>query len=146
MSRPAPGPGEVSRARIWLGLWGGGLAWLVHFLTIYALAEFGGLSGLGERLVLGVSLVVWLVFAATLLTLLAAGAAIRISWSTSRRAREHDSATSGDLDADAAPGPASDLFAGRVGWIAGALFAVAIVFEAIPALFYLRACGVAVLR
>ena len=142
-------PAGTSRGRVWLGVGGGGLAWAAHLAALYVLAEFGCTGGLGERVVGGVSLVAWLVLAATVAGLVAVGAAVRVSWSTAVAARERlarEAAPEGEagLEGDASPGAANELFAGRVGVIGGALFALSIAFQALPVLFHLRACGGAV--
>lgn len=124
---------QVGRGRAWVGLWGGGVVWLLHFLSIWALAEFGCLGPLARPGALGVSVVAWLVLAVTALALALAGAATWLGWHTERRARSRGAGASDPAEAVA--------FAARVGWVAGALFTFVILIEAVPVLFYLRGCG-----
>jgi hypothetical protein len=46
---------EISRPALWFTLWSGAVAWLLHLLLVYGIAEFGCGSGLGDRQVLGIS-------------------------------------------------------------------------------------------
>lgn len=122
---------HVVRGRVWVGLWGGGVAWLLHFLSSWALAEFGCMGPLARSGALGVSWVAWTVLGVTALALALAAAATWIGWQTERRARARPASSADEAAA----------FAARVGWIAGALFTLVVVVEAVPVLFYLRDCG-----
>lgn len=136
-----PGDPRAGRGRIWGGLWGPAVAWLVHFLAIYALAEFGCLSPLAERVVLGASLVAWLVLAVTVACLALSGGVTWLAWRIDQRlsAAPTAPATAGP---EADPGPDAGRFAARAGWTSGLLFTLIIAVEAVPVFFYLRDCGV----
>jgi phage shock protein PspC (stress-responsive transcriptional regulator) len=121
---------SISRPALWFGLLGGALAWLVHLLGAYAAAEFGCVGGLGERQQWGVSLVAWLVIAVTAAALVPAMAATLIAYRCYRRLPE------GAADAE----PSAERLAARAGMLTSGLFALVIVFESIPVLYYLRAC------
>ncbi|MCO5168649.1 MAG: hypothetical protein M9894_20095 [Planctomycetes bacterium] len=128
---------QAGRGRIWVGLWGPAVVWLVHFLALYALAEFGCLSPLADRVVLGASLVAWLVLAVTAVCLALSGGITWLAWQVDQRLTPL--ATSGP---EADPGPDAGRFAGRAGWMSGLLFTLIIAVEAVPVFFFLRDCGV----
>lgn len=121
----------IGRGRVWVGLWGGGVAWLLHFLSSWALAEFGCLGPLARSGPLGLTRVSWWVLAVTALAVVLAAAATWVGWQTERRARALPPSPSAEASA----------FAARVAWMAGAVFTLVVVVEALPVLFYLRGCG-----
>jgi hypothetical protein len=115
---------------LWFGLLGGALSWLVHLLAAYAAAEFGCVGGLGEHQRLGISLVAWLVLAATGATLLAALAAALVAYRSYRRLP--------DAPDDTATG--AERLTAWAGVLTSGLFALVIAFESIPILYFLRGC------
>jgi heme/copper-type cytochrome/quinol oxidase subunit 2 len=122
---------KVSRWALWFGLWGGGVAWLLHLLLVYGIAEFGCLSGLGQVRAAGITVVAWLLIGASVLTLLIAGAALLVAL----RSRDRANAAG-----QTAPGDDAELFVGRAGWIATALFLAIILIQSIPIFFFLKDC------
>jgi hypothetical protein len=124
---------EISRPALWFTLWSGAVAWLLHLLLVYGIAEFGCGSGLGDRHVLGISVVAWLLLAVTAATMLLALAATFVGWRSARQSQEVEP----DLSAE----HHARLFTARAGWITNSLFAVVIVIQAIPIFFFLRDCG-----
>ncbi len=122
---------EVSRGSLWFGLIGGGIAWTIHLLSAYAVAEFGCVGQLGARSFGSISLVAWLELGVTAVTFLIAAAATAISYQCLARMRAISPANS-NLE--------PELYSARAGLYASAIFAFVILFESIPILFYLRSC------
>jgi hypothetical protein len=122
---------EVGRPALWFGLLGGASAWTAHLLLAYGVAEFGCVSGLGERIYLGISIVAWLEVAATVLTTVIAASAAIVAH------RCHGILRSQKLkEADAAAAE----YTARAGFITSGIFTFIILFESIPILYYLRTC------
>ena len=121
---------ELSRRSMWFGLLGGAIAWTVHLIFAYAIAEFGCVGGLGHRHYLGLSLVAWAELALAAATALAGSAATAVAYQRYRRGR-----SPGDPVAEPAERNAD--------WtcvITSGLFTFTIVFESIPILYYLQDC------
>ena len=85
MRPPAQRISDVSRASLWFGLFGGAIAWTIHFMSAYAVAEFGCVGKVGERIYWNISLVAWLELALTALALLVAAAATAVAYRSQRR-------------------------------------------------------------
>jgi hypothetical protein len=130
-SQPTPSRG-VGRAALWFGLLGGGVAWLVHFLTIYVVAEFGGVSGWGQSPFLGITVQAWLLLVISLLMTVGAGAAAYVAH-RSRRFLRQTSPTEDDLERHAA-----GWHMARAGYVASSLFLFIILVESLPIFFFLR--------
>lgn len=124
-SRPRP------RGNPWFGLLGGGIAWTVHLLAAYGAAEFGCVSGWGKNTYLGMSFVAWLVIALTLITAMFATLATAVAYANCRKLQEAYA-----LEND----KASEQYLAHVGALMSSLFLLAIAFETIPILYYLRDC------
>lgn len=122
---------EVGRPALWFGLLGGASAWTAHLLLAYAVAEFGCVSGLGELLYLGISIVAWLEIAVTVLTALTAAAAAILAHSRHRILRSQNLAEAG---------PGAEEYIARAGFITSSIFTFIILFESIPIVYYLRTC------
>lgn len=126
MSAPPEAP---RRPRLALGAatLGGALAWFAHLLAAYAIAEFGCVAGLQYLRFADVSLVSWLLFAATAVALAAALASAALAWR--RVGAGHG------LDA---PDPRG--FLARLGLALDLVFAAAIAYETVPVFYYLQGC------
>jgi hypothetical protein len=122
---------EFRRASLWFALIGGGGAWMIHLLAAYAIAEFGCVSGLGDRLYGDLSVIAWMQIALTAATTLMAGAATAVAY---RRHRELQSIRAVDATLVAERSTATS------GLLASGLFTFVILFESIPILFYLHDC------
>lgn len=122
---------QAGRLLLWSCLWGGGVAWLVHLLSIWLLAEFGCLGALAEPGPLDVSRVAWLVLAASALCFVAAGVATLASW----RCRRHGGDAGAGEDAEAAR------FVSRYGLVANPLFMLIILAQTLPVFFHLSDCA-----
>lgn len=118
------------RAALWFGLVGGGVAWTLHLLSAYAIAEFGCVSGMGERSTAGISLVAWMELAATAMTACLAAAAAVVAY---RMQHQFAAGTSDSTHV----GEQTTAWAGL---LASGFFTFVILFESIPILFYLRDC------
>ena len=119
---------KYARLRFWSQFWGGGLAWLLHFLTIWVAAEFGCLSALSRPGPAGVSLVAWVVLG---LSAFFIGIALWISLTAPSRMVALDTVE-------------TDLFVRRFAQVANVVFLLVIVTQTVPAFFYLKDCGSAI--
>jgi hypothetical protein len=120
----------VSRFRLWFGLFGGAVAWTVHFLAAYAIAEFGCVSSFRDARFLGITGVAWGILAITALTLVLAVGGLEIARRSKRLllVEVHE-----DEDEPEA-------FMARAGWITSVVFVAIIVAQTVPVLYYLRSC------
>jgi hypothetical protein len=116
---------HAKRWRLWACLWGGGCAWLLHFIVIWVCAEFGCISGLGRPGPLGVSIVAWLVLAFTVMFLALGSFALHASWGLRHREQ------------------ALDRFVARCGLALNTFFLLVIAVQSIPVFFHLKNCGAA---
>ncbi len=124
-SRDAPRPW-----RRWFAFLGGGIAWTLHLLSIYAIGEFGCTSGFDETMWLGVSAVAWLLIGASAILLGVATAAVVIGYRDAG-GRWNDS--------DEPPEDAQEILS-QFGWVLSALFMLVILIESVPIFFYLDGC------
>jgi len=117
-------PDAGGRFLIWSSLWGGGIAWALHLLVVWVIAEFGCIGGLANPGPFEVSGVVWAVIAASLVFIGLAGFAIVTSVLCRRR-------LSGE----------NPRFVARYGLAANPLFLLIIIAQSLPVFFYLQDCG-----
>ena len=122
----------ISRGSLWFGLLGGALIWTIHFMLAFGIAEFGCVSGLGQRWYGGVSVVAWLELAITVAAFSIAIAATAVAYRNQVRLTSP------------APNPGSIAeiheYTARAGFYTSAIFSFVILFESIPIFFYLRHC------
>ena len=123
---------KVSRARLWFGLLGGAIAWTIHFMSVYVVAEFGCVAGLGERSYWDISLVAWLELVLTVAAALAAAVSTAVAYSSELRL---PSVADGSGITQQA-----ERYTARAGLLTSGIFTFVIVFESIPIFFYLRSC------
>lgn len=129
---PAEGPpiSEIPRWRLWFGLLGGAVAWTVHLLVAYAVAEFGCVSPFRDTRFLGITGVAWLIIAISVITLVLSVLAMAI-------ARRCERILLADVrDREDEP----EEFMARVGLITSVVFVAIIVVQTVPVLYYLRSC------
>lgn len=132
---PAPAPvtaadaAAPSRGRQWFAFLGGAIAWTLHLIGAWAIAEFGCVSGLASVLWMGLSAVAWMLIALTAFTLIVAIAAAGLGYRDHRR-----------LAATGSAAEDGGQYLARAGWMISALFALIIAFESIPIFFYLQHC------
>ena len=126
--RPSAGRRSAS-----FGLLGGGIAWLLHLLSAYVISEFGCAVGWGERIVLGLSVVAWLLLIATAITAALAGVA---AWASAHNGKAVRTAPE-----RAAVAPAENtFFTARLSLVLNGMFLFIILVQGIPIFFYLRSC------
>ncbi len=118
---------RVGRLFVWSSLWLGGIAWLLHLLTAWALAEFGCMSALAGPGPAGISWVAWGILAATVPCLLLCGLASWAGWRCGR----------GPMGGGETAG-----FFVRFGLAANPLFALIIIAQTIPVFYHLKDCGI----
>lgn len=116
------------RLLLWSRLWFGGLAWLLHFLSIWVAAEFGCLSSFARPGVGGVSVVAWIVLGLSAVFIGFAGYAFY-------RANHRPPATGSDD---------SEAFLQHLARFANGIFLLIIAAQTLPAFFYLKDCGSAI--
>lgn len=122
MASPIPqhATGHGNRTLL-LGLLGGGVAWTLHLLGAYVIAEWGCVQPAPS--LLGMRITSWLVIALTVLTAAMALGAAWLAWRVRQQRREsHDEGLA------------------TVAVITSAFFTVVIIFEAIPIAWFLHRC------
>lgn len=121
---------SVRQGTLWFGLLGGAVAWLIHLVAAYLIAEFGCLTHFGEQRALGITLVSWMIVAVTAITALGGGSA---TWAAYRSfGRLRDARESVDTAAQRATA--------RAGMYASGFSLLVILVETLPLLYYLRDC------
>jgi hypothetical protein len=125
--------GQRGKGRPFLLFWtmASGLAWLLHLLLAYAIAEWGCIRG--SRVIAGISGTAWLLLALSFLLLAASAAATFIPWRHLRRME----AAGGESDTQRG----AEEHLARMGFLAGVGFTLVILIESIPIFFYLQECG-----
>lgn len=123
---------EVSRVNLWVGLFGGAMAWAIHFLSAYVVAEFGCVGRFGERNYWNISLVAWLELFLTFAAVLVAAVSTAVAYRSQLR-------LSSNTDDSCAPQQAARYMA-RAGLLTSGIFTFVILFESIPIFYYLRGC------
>lgn len=127
-------PGGVpirERLALAFGLLGGAGAWTLHLLLAYVIAEFGCLSAWAHLKIAGATAIAWLIAIVSLMAIALSAAAAFVALGQWRR---HRSAENG------AAGPASAAYLAQAGFYAGAIFAIAILVQSLPILFYWGSC------
>ncbi len=123
---------RISRGSLWFGLLGGAIVWTIHFMLAFGIAEFGCVSGLGQRRYGGISLVAWLELAITAAAFSIAMAATAVAYRNQGRLNSQAPSSR----------PTSEVheYTARAGFYTSAIFSFVILFESIPIFFYLRHC------
>ena len=125
----------IPRPRLSFGLFAGAIAWLVHLVGAAVVAEWGCFAGLDRWRFGGVSAIAWTVIAITAATLLLAVAA---TWSAYRAERRYSGTATDSPDGDEKRG--NDAFMAKVGFWADMVFALIILAQSVPILFFLTGC------
>lgn len=120
----------VSPLALWGGLLGGAVAWTVHLIGMWVVAEFGCVAARGGDGGV-ITLTYVLLSVLSLLCLAGAGLAAFVAWRSERQI-----AASGED----APGRDTGLFMARTGIIANGLFALVIVSQTVPLFFFASRC------
>jgi hypothetical protein len=116
---------------LWFSLLGAPSAWLIHFLAIWVIAEWGCLAGWSRFTILGFDAVAILLVLATFIVLPLVIAAGLMAWRIWQRMRAH--ANDGGSEHRSA-------YMGFGGVMLSTLFAFAIILESLPALL-IHPCG-----
>lgn len=124
---------DVHRFRLWFGVLGGAVAWTVHLLVSYAIAEFGCVSPFRDVRFLNVTGVAWLGILTSLAMLAVAVAATLVALRIKRR-------MVGSEDAIRYEAEDGRVFMARTGVLTSGLFVFIILVQALPFLYYLRSC------
>ncbi len=128
---PLPRRSVPTDGRLWFGVLGGAIAWLLHLVLSYLIAEFGCVSGWGEHHWMGLSLVAWLGLAVSVSMVASAVVANGIATRNQKGfSKDVDSETSSD----------GERFMARSGVLANRFFIVIIIVQSIPFVFYLQGC------
>jgi hypothetical protein len=125
---------ELSHPRMlrrWFSFLGGAIAWTFHLLAIYAIGEFGCVSGFDRHVYAGISAVAWLLFIVSGICLAPAVAATVIGYMDARRdAREPEEIPHID----------GSRYLSSFGWPLNAVFTLIILVESLPVFAYLGGC------
>lgn len=122
----------VRRRPLWFGLIGGAIAWTLHLMFAYVIAEFGCVSEFGQRRYLDWSLVTWLELLLTVVTTVVGLAATLIAYRAYSGLRTEEPAENVTV--------AAAQYTAWAGFLTSGIFTLVIVFESIPILYYLRGC------
>lgn len=123
----------VSTLGLWFGVMGGAVAWTLHLLLAYGVAEFGCISPFRNMRLLGFSGVAWLEGLVTLVML-------GIALFASKVAKRNSQAVAGELNATQLEPHDARVFMARSGILTSRLFIFIIIVQSLPILFYLREC------
>lgn len=123
---------EMSRSALTFGFIGGAIVWGVHFLLIYAIAEFGCVGDAQVRSFLGLSAVTWWLFAATVGTLPVAVAAAWVSYRSERGLLAAGRNVPGHSE--------SRIHLARTGWMINCVFIFIMLAQTIPIFYFLHDC------
>lgn len=123
----------VTDRSLWIGLLGGGVAWLLHLLGSYGVAEFGCVSRFSAVKFAGFSGVAWLEAGVSLAAVALAVAASLVSHHCRRKLASASTGQAGDAD-DART------FMAQSAVVASWLFVFIILVQSLPFMFYLREC------
>lgn len=126
MDAPAP-PGW----RRWFAFLGGGVAWTFHLLSIYAVGEFGCVSGMGRITYAGISAVAWMILIFSAAAFFIAAAAAFIGYRDSRRDKNQKAYS---------PEDDGGRFLSSFGFLLSSLFVLIIFVETLPVFAYLDGC------
>lgn len=116
---------HISRFAAWFALLGGGIAWMARFLVVWAIAEFGCVSGALE--IGGLRSPVVILTLVSLPFLGVAAAAVYVGWSRNRTAAADDSNLGGR-------------FMAGTGAITSGIFIVVMIAEIVPLFYFLDEC------
>ncbi len=131
MQETVMGPARPATWRRWFAFLGAGVAWTAHLLSIYAIGEFGCVSGLDRLSYGGISAVAWMIIIVTGLCLLLAAAATWVAYEDKRRDEEMKAPPGQDEGGE---------YLSRFGFILSALFTLIILVETMPVFAYLHGC------
>lgn len=117
--------------RRWFAFLGGGIAWTFHLLAIYAIGEFGCVSGFDQQMYLGISGVAWLLIITGIISLAPAVAATIVGYIDARRDKQQEKPGGEDE---------GERYLSSFGWPLNGLFVLIIFVESLPVFAYLGGC------
>lgn len=126
--------------RLGIGIWGGGIVWKVHFLSIALIAEWGCFTGLGEWRWLGITGVAWTIVILSVLMSLACLGVAWLAWDTFKTLNRAPGASPSGEGADVYDRPGNHRSLAKIGLFSGLFFLVIILVQSVPVLFYLTEC------
>jgi hypothetical protein len=136
-AKPPPMTNAPGRPPLYFAFFSGGVAWTLHLIISYLIAEFGCLSDAGQHRILGITVLAWSLFllSAAMLTLAAAG--VFVGWRAKRRLEALKTPSRSAFDQDAVD---TEIHFARSGTIMSAIFILVIAFQTIPIFYYLHGC------
>lgn len=124
---------HVSRLALWFGVLGGAIAWAMHLVLAYLIAEFGCETETDAIVYRGIMLPAWMLLGQSALMITVSSASIVSAAICLRRVRR--------IDPDAATVQTeSQRHLARAGVVSGGLFTFIIAVQTIPVFFYLSSC------
>jgi hypothetical protein len=117
--------------RRWFSFLGGGVAWTFHLLSIYAIGEFGCVSGFDRHVYAGISAVAWLLIGVGVLSLIPALAATLMAYVDYRRDQQEEKRS---------PYTEGGRYLSAFGWPLNGVFSLIIIVESLPVFGYLGGC------
>lgn len=117
--------------RRWFAFTGGGIAWTFHLLSIYAIGEFGCVSGFDRNMYMGISGVAWLLIAVSIISMTPAVAATIVGFLDTRSDKKQGTQNRTDE---------GERYLSSFGWPLNALFVLIIFIESMPVFAYLKGC------
>lgn len=128
---------SAPRSRLWFGMFGGAVPWLVHLVGASIIAEWGCFAGIARWQFLGVTAVAWSVIVLSVVTLLIAMAATWLAYRTNRHYHEFATDEREEIVDDQL---GTDAFMARTGLWTSGLFVFIILVESFPILYFLTDC------
>ena len=130
---PSAEPNVGSDVWLLLGVFGGAIAWLLHLVLAYLVAEFGCVSSFRDVRWLGFSGVTWLEVAVSLF-------ALALAIGSNRIANRIGGQFQGAVNDQQLEPHDPRVFLSRSGVLSSRLFILIIAVESLPILYYLREC------
>lgn len=112
-----------------VGLFAPAVVWFLHLFIASVVAEWGVVCGLNQRRFLSISMVSWVIFVVTLVSIAATIYSLR-------RVADYDRHIQRTFD-QSNPSETSEQFLGRVAIFSGLIFLVVICVQALPILFFI---------
>lgn len=117
--------------RRWFAFLGGGFAWTFHLLSIYAVGEFGCVSGMDHIIYAGISAVAWMILILSAVALVIAMAAAFVGYRDTHR---------DNAQKVSSPEDDGGRFLSSFGFLLSSLFVFIIFVETLPVFVYLDGC------
>lgn len=130
-----PSPTDKADTRLWVGIWGGGIAWTVHFLSAALIAEWGCLTRLSARSLWGITAVAWSIILVSVVMALVAAVVTWVAYGEVLRLNSRS-----DEKNDLYDRLGNRRFMARTGFAASAFFLLIIIAQSLPILFFLSEC------